>query len=54
MRHLDGDEPLQLLVVGQVDEAEAALAQDFLDPVATDSLGLREGVGRGGLLKQPL
>ena len=27
MRHLDGDEPLQLVVVGEVDEAEAALAR---------------------------
>ena len=43
VRHLDGDEPLQLLVVGQVDEAEAAFAQDSLDPVATDALGLLGG-----------
>ena len=39
VRHLDGHGPLQLVVVGQVDEAEAALAQDSLDPVATDVLG---------------
>ena len=38
MRHLDGHGPLQLVVVGQIDEAEAALAQHFLDPVATDPL----------------
>ena len=31
--------PLQLLVVGQVDDAEAALTQESLDPVATDVLG---------------
>ena len=37
VRHLDGDEPLQLVVVGQVDEAEAALAQDSFHPVATDA-----------------
>ena len=43
VRHLDGHETLQLLVVGQVDEAEAAFAQDSLDPVATDSLGLLGG-----------
>ncbi len=43
VRHLDGDEPLQLVVVGEVDEAEAALAQDFLDAVATDVLRLRGG-----------
>ena len=36
MRHLDGDEPLQLPVMSEVDEAEAALSADFLDPVATD------------------
>jgi hypothetical protein len=38
----------QLLVVSEVDEAEAALAQHPLDPVATDPLGLRRGVGRDG------
>ena len=53
VRHLDGDEPLQLVVVGQVDEAEAALAQDPLDPVATDLAGRgfrrdgRDGCGPG-------
>ena len=36
MRHLDGDGPLQLIVVGEVNEAEAAFAQDPLDAVATD------------------
>src|SRR5207248_8177691 len=34
VRHLDGDASLQLVVVGQVDEAEAAPAQNPLDPVA--------------------
>ena len=43
VRHLDGDEPLQLVVVGQVDEAEAALAQDPLDAVATDPVRLFSG-----------
>ena len=38
MRHLDRDETLQLVVVGEVDEAETALAQHSLDPVATDLL----------------
>jgi len=37
--NLDGDEPLQLVVVGEVDEAEAALTQHILDSVATDLLG---------------
>ena len=40
MRHLDCHESLQLLVVGEVDEAEAAFAQHFLDPIATDVLRL--------------
>ena len=40
MRHLDRHEPLQLVVVGQIDEAEAALAQHLLDAVATDPLGM--------------
>ena len=39
VRNLDGDEPLQLVVMGEVDEAEAALAQHSLDPVATDLRG---------------
>ena len=39
VRHLDGDKALQLLVVGEVNQPEAALAQDSLDPVATDALG---------------
>ena len=40
MRHLDGDGPVQLLVLGEIDEAEAPLAQHFLDAVATDPLGM--------------
>ena len=40
MRHLDRDETLQLLVVGEIDEAEAAPSQQFLDPVSTDALRL--------------
>ena len=40
VRHLDGDGPVQLLVVGQIDEAEAAFAQHLLDAVATDPLGM--------------
>ncbi len=43
MRHLDHHEPLQLVVVSQVDEAETALAQDPLNTVAADSLGLLIG-----------
>ena len=38
--NLDGDETLQLFVVGQIDDAEAAFAQDPLDLVAADLPGL--------------
>ena len=48
VRHLDGDEPLQLIIVGQIDEAEAALTEHFLDAVATNLLWLRSGNGGGG------
>ena len=37
MRHLDGHRAAQLVVVGQIDEAEPALAQHSFDPVATDA-----------------
>ena len=37
-RNLDGDEALQLVIMGEVDKAEAAFAQHSLDPVATDLL----------------
>jgi hypothetical protein len=40
VRYLDGDETLQLLVIGQIDDAEAAFAQDPLDIVTADSPGL--------------
>ena len=40
VRHLDGDGPVQLLIVSEVDKAEAPLAQHFLDAVATDPLGM--------------
>ena len=43
MGHLDGDRPLQLVVVGQIDDAEAALSQDSFHPVATDVLRRRSG-----------
>lgn len=43
MGNLDGDRPPELLVVGKVDEAETALAQDFLDTVAADGRGQRIG-----------
>ena len=40
VRHLDGDGPVQLLIVSEIDKAEAPLAQHFLDAVATDPLGM--------------
>ena len=39
VRHLDGDQTLQLVIVGEVAEAESALTEDFLDAVATDVRG---------------
>ena len=38
MRDFDGDESPQLVVVGEVNEAEAALAKHPFHPVATDVL----------------
>src|SRR5205814_5086278 len=40
---LDGDEPLQLVIVGEIDEAETASTENFFDAVATDVLRLRSG-----------
>ena len=37
VRHLNGHEAFQLLVVGKVDNSKASLAQDLLDSVATDA-----------------
>ncbi len=48
--HLDGDVPLKLIVVGEVDGPEPAFAQQTLDAVATDLRGadrlLRCGLAR--------
>src|ERR1700722_17347015 len=52
MRNLDRHEPLQLAIVGQINEAEAALAQHTLDPVATDLAG--RGRSRNGAELFPL
>ena len=38
MGNLDGNKPLQLFIVGLVDQAKAALAEDFFDAIATDIL----------------
>ena len=37
-RHFNGDEPLQLIMVRQVDESEAALTEGFLRVVTTNVL----------------
>jgi hypothetical protein len=40
VRHLvDGDEPLQLVVLGQVNQTKTAFAQDSFHPVAADAVG---------------
>jgi|GEM_PF-5597739 hypothetical protein len=44
MRRLDRHGSLQLIIVSQVDEAEAALVQNPLNSVATDSLRVLIGV----------
>ena len=49
MRHLDGHLSLQLVVVGQEDAAEAAAAQELLDPVSPDQLRQLGHGGTGGL-----
>ena len=43
VRHLDGDRPIQLFIVSQIDETEAPFSQDLLDAVATDPLGMFGG-----------
>jgi hypothetical protein len=43
VRHLDSDVPVQLVVLGQVDPTEAALAQESLDAVAADVGGHEKG-----------
>ena len=40
VRNLDGNGPVQLLILGQIDKAEAAFAEHLLDAVATDPLGM--------------
>jgi hypothetical protein len=51
MIEVDGDEPLQLLVVGEIDKAETALTENLFDAVTTDVLQLRGGNGWvGGLV----
>ena len=46
MGDLDRDGPLQLVVVGQVNQTKTALAQDSFHPVAADVLG--RGLSRDG------
>lgn len=46
VRHLDRDGPIQLVVHGQVDQAEPAFAEHALDTIAADEFGNRI-VGRG-------
>ena len=48
VQHLDGDAPLDVGVVGQVDDAEAAGAQLALDPVGPDALRQRAPAAAAG------
>ena len=61
MRNLDRNEPLQLVVMGQIDSSKSTLAQDSFNAVATDPRTLLDpvsaflvGLGYDGsqLLKQ--
>ena len=36
VRNFNGDEPLQLLVISQIDEAEATLSEYPFNPIATN------------------
>ena len=40
VRHVDGDGPVQLLILSEIDKAKAPLAEHFLNAVATDPLGI--------------
>ena len=54
MRHFDSHRAIQLLVLGQVDEAESPFAEQPLNSVASDSF--RQDGGRIGCVRglQPL
>jgi hypothetical protein len=43
LRSLDRHEPVQLLILGQIDQAEAPSSQDLHDPVSTNPLQLLSG-----------
>ncbi len=43
MRHLDCHRPAQLVVLGQIHQAEPTLAQHAFDPIPTDSIGELSG-----------
>jgi hypothetical protein len=43
VRHLDRHVSVQLLIVSQIDKAEAPFAQYLLNAVATDPLGMIDG-----------
>jgi hypothetical protein len=41
--HLDGHGPVQLLILSQINQAEAPFSQDLLDPVSTNPLQVLSG-----------
>lgn len=41
--HFDGNQSLQMLIIGEIDKAEAPFAEDFLDAIATGPLGVFSG-----------
>jgi hypothetical protein len=44
-QELERDVPMQLVIVGEIDEAEAAFSQNFLDAIATNAFGHLFGSG---------
>lgn len=56
-RHLDGDVPLQLLIVGKIDFAKPAVPQDPADAITSNVVGdglrfRRDAVGLAGRVRQ--
>ncbi len=43
VRHLDGDQPIQLFIVGQIHQPKAAFTEHSFDPVATDTPRMLSG-----------
>ena len=51
--NLDGNQPIQLLVVGHIDEAKAAFAQHFFDAIAANLFERLSGAASSGEMGFP-